>query len=164
MPTGRSRFWMTAGPEFQRTANALRAVDSSLPSWLRREIRDTATPFVQRAKSRVRSVEVSGGPSHPTGLRRKVAAGVRVRAGVGRDPYFRVETTVPQPSLSAIPRGLDNPAGWRHPVFGNKDVWVNQLPLQPGWFTDTFNNSRDEFQDALTDVLEEARDRIAGAG
>lgn len=159
-----SDFRMEAGPEFRRVAVALREVDSSLPTWLRREMRNVVNPVVQQARARVRTLEVQGGPAGSTGLRRKVASGVRVRAGVGRSPRLRVVTTMPSPDLAAIPRGLDSPQGWRHPVFGNTDVWVQQLPVQGGWFSETFSNSQDEFETGLTGVLEEARDRIAAAG
>lgn len=68
------------------------------------------------------------------------------------------------PDEAIIPRGLDRPQGWRHPVFGNKDVWVTQRPLRPGWFTETFANGHDEIENALTDALEWARDTVAAAG
>jgi hypothetical protein len=67
------------------------------------------------------------------------------------------------PRESIIPRGLDRPQGWRHPVFGNRDVWVTQRGTG-SWFTDTFQDGQGPIRDSLTDVLEDARDTVARSG
>ena len=46
---------------------------------------------------------------------KKVALAFRVRAG-----------NLP-PSQRKLPRRWDKPSGWRHPVFGNRNVWVPQV-------------------------------------
>lgn len=154
-----ARVWIVSGPEFRNAANALRSVDSSLPTWLRKEMRDTVAPAVQRAKDRVRSLPVSG-HAGTTGLRRRVAAGTRIQASTGASARLRVVTSMPDADESIIPRGLDRAAGWRHPVFGNTNTWVTQRPSRPGWFTDTLTDARPEIERGLEDVLEAAAEFV----
>jgi hypothetical protein len=71
---------------------------------------------------------------------------------------------MPESDEAIIPRGLDRAAGWRHPVFGNMNVWVTQTASRPGWFTDTFADGRRPIQEGLTDELEGSAHRIAAAG
>jgi hypothetical protein len=162
MPVDRG-VYIVAGPEFTRVANALRSVDAALPTEFRKKLKDGVKPLVQRAQDKVINMPVSG-RAGSTGLRRRVARGVGVRAGVGKNPSMRITTSMSQPNETIIPRGLDTPRGWRHPVFGNRDVWVTQRAIQPGWFTETFSDGHDEIENALTDALEWARDTVAAAG
>jgi len=163
MPTGRSAFWIQAGPEFKRVAVTLRSVDRALPGELRKRLKDGVQPLVREAKAKVLGLPVQG-HAGSTGLRRRVARGVGVKAGVSRSGSFRVTTSMANPDEVAIPRGLDSPRGWRHPVFGNRDNWVTQRALEPGWFTETMVSGRDDIEQSLTDALEWARDTIASAG
>lgn len=52
------------------------------------------------------------------------------------------------PEQRALPR-LMNRGRWRHPVFGNRDVWVEQRPGNRGWFTDTLNAKRPAIRKAI---------------
>jgi hypothetical protein len=159
------RFRIDPGNDFARVAAALREVDVRLPGQLRRSMKNTVQPFVAEAKNKVRSLPVLGHAGH-TGLRRRVARGVRLTAGTGRrdGAYLRVITSVADSKEAAIPRGLDSARGWRHPVFGNRDEWVTQHALRPGWFTETFQNARRPIVEGLENVLEDARDTVARAG
>lgn len=153
---------VTAGREFQEVANRLREIDATLPTRFRREIRNAVKPYVQRTKANARALPTPANAG-TTGLRRRVARGVSVQAKVGRRPGLRVVTRMANPDEAMIPRGLDSGVkGWRHPVYGNREVWVRQ----PGfsWFRETLAESRPEIQHALTEVLEDARDFIARAG
>lgn len=156
------RIWIVAGPEFTRVANALRAVDAALPTQFRKRLKDAAKPAVQDVKRRVRALDLPGGPAGTTGLRRRVARGVGVRASVGRMAALRITTSMTQPNEAIIPRGMDRPQGWRHPVFGNRDNWVTQPGLS--WFREPIADHRDEFSEALQDALDWAADTIDNAG
>lgn len=156
-----TRVWIVAGPEWRTTVEALRAVDKELPRWLRDEMKDSIDGLVDEAQSRVESVGIVGGPhTGHTGLRARVAAGVGVRSGLGRNPYLRVYTQMANPSEAGIPRGLDSASGWRHPVFGNKSVWVREMPTRSGWFTDTFSDAQGKVENALERALEQAAEFI----
>jgi hypothetical protein len=63
------------------------------------------------------------------GLRASVAAGVGVETNLaGRRPSVRIvvrRSGLP-PDQRRLPSRLNNPGGWRHPVFGNREIWVHQ--------------------------------------
>lgn len=164
MATGRSEFIIVSGPEFTMVANALRDVDSRLPSQLRKEMKDRVKPAVADAKSHARSMPIAGTSGKHTGLRRRVAAGVSTRAGVGRNAYMRITTSMSNPNEAIIPRGLDRPEGWKHPVFGHRDRWVQQRPVGDGWFRNVIAGHHDDIEEGLTNALEWARNTVASAG
>lgn len=160
MPT---RVWVVVGPEWKATSAALREVDSSLPRWIRDKLAGERDIAIREARAAVMAVDVVGGPTRSTGLRRRVAAGVHSRSGVGSNPYFRIFTSMPTPSEAPIPRGLDRRQGWRHPLFGNKEHWFTSRPTREGWFTDTIASRRDEIERALEDALERAARHVDAA-
>lgn len=162
MPT---RVWVVPGPEWKVAAAQLGVVENRLPEWIEEQIDDAITPVVARARSAVQSVDVQGGPAGHTGLRRRVAAGVGVRKGISSksNAYFRIFTEMKDRSESPIPRGLDSPKGWRHPLFGNKNYWFQSRPTRPGWFTDTIGNSGDEIERAIANALDRAVHFVGGA-
>lgn len=148
------------GREWDNVADALRDEGRSIPRRGVRIARQNAESLAGKARRRVRRVPVVGRSGH-TGLRRRVAAGVRV---VNVPNGARVITSMPERDEAIIPRGLDSPRGWRHPVFGNKSVWVRQRPLRSGWFSGTMEDGHDEFRDDLEDMLEDSVDYIASRG
>lgn len=160
---GRVGIAIVSGPEFRRVANRLREIDATLPGKLRRDMKNTVKPLARQAQEKVRTMQVFGGPSRHTGLRRKVARGVRVQAGVGRNPYLRIVTAMPNSNEAVIPRGLDDPVqGWHHPVFGHPPDIVQRASGH--WFVETFAHGRDDIRDGLHHVLEDAAQTIARAG
>lgn len=145
------------GPEWTTVPIALEAEDQRIPRAAVSSIRDEAEDLADKARARVKRVPVLGGPAGKTGLRRRVAAGVRVkptRSGA------RVSTSMANKDEELIPRGLDRKIGWVHPVFGNRNVWVRQQPAVAGWFSDTMMDGRRSIQESLTDVLERSADNI----
>jgi hypothetical protein len=163
MPT---RVWVVFGPEWAATVQALRAVDSRLPAWIEEEMEEAVRPAALRAQRAVMTVDVQGGPAGHTGMRARVAEGVGVRVGPTRNrngAYFRIYTTMREQDEVIIPRGLDRPSGWRHPLFGNKNYWYQSRPTRPGWFTDTIADSRDDIARNIQDALERAAELIDSA-
>ncbi|MFE6846569.1 hypothetical protein [Streptomyces sp. NPDC057686] len=152
---------VSAGEEFARVAAALRTVDSRLPGDFREELKRAVRPLVARAKEKVRNLPVHG-VKH-TGLRRRVAAGVGMRVSTSRNPGIRVTTSMRDPSEASLPHHLDDPRGWRHPVFGNRHVWVTQH-TGGAWFSRTIADGRDDIARDLHGVLERAAETVADAG
>lgn len=148
------------GVEFKRVAIALREVDNGLPKKLRKDLQAAVKPAVQEARGRVRALPVQG-HGH-SGLRRRVARGVRIQAAVGRAPALRVVTFMDQPDEVNLPRYLDSAAGWRHPVFGNRHEWVRQT-TGGGWFRETMVEHRPQIERDLQRVLDDAAETIAAA-
>lgn len=152
---------ITAGDEWIRVPNALGREDDRLPRAAAGESRQAAVSLAREAQRRVQRVNVVGGPEGSTGLRRRVAAGVRVRP---RGSGARVTTSMADRDEAIIPRGLDRSRGWSHPVYGNRNVWVRSRPSRPGWFTDTFQDGRGDLEEAITDEIEKSANNIARAG
>lgn len=149
------------GNEFKRVAIALREVDRELPKKLRKDLQEAVKPAVQEAKDRVKALPVQG-HGH-SGLRRRVARGVRIQAAVGRAPALRVVTFMGEADEVNLPRYLDSAAGWRHPVFGNRHNWVRQT-TGGSWFRETMVEHRPQIERDLQQVLEDAAETIAAAG
>lgn len=155
MPGPGLGFNIIAGPEWVRVIAALGRVDEQLPGDLGDSIERDAERLAAVARGRVLGLPTPRNAGH-TGLRVKVAAGVHVeRQGTGG---VRVQTSMPTKSEGIIPRGLDRPKGWRHPLFGDKNHWFSN----PGydWFISTFSNAEDEVKRNLEDVLERAADSV----
>lgn len=149
------------GDEWRRVGIALREVDKSLPDKLRKAMRDAAKPAAEDAKRRVRALPVHG--RKHTGLRAKVARGVDIQAGVGRGLGVRIVTGMANPQERKLPLYLDDQRGWRHPVFGNRHIWVKQT-TGGSWFRSTIAEHRPQMEHDLAKVLEEAANTIANAG
>jgi hypothetical protein len=159
MPGPGLGFNVISGPEWERVIAALTRADATMQGDLRDAIERDAERLAVVAKGRVLGLPTPRNAGH-TGLRAKVAAGVHVeRQGTGG---VRVQTSMPTSSEGIIPRGLDRPKGWRHPLFGDKSRWFSN----PGydWFISTFSNAEDLIERDLTAVLERAAERIADAG
>lgn len=64
------------------------------------------------------------------GLRAQTARGIKSKVSwSGRKLGARVsvETSHLPPSQRTLPRHLDNPRGWRHPLWGNRKRWYGQV-------------------------------------
>lgn len=147
------------GEEFARVGRALREVDAELPGQLRKDLRTAARPLVAMVKEKVRSLPTHG--IRHTGLRRRVAAGVGIRVGLRTG--VTITTSMQKPSEAIIPRGMDSRNGWRHPVFGNRDNWVQQR-TGGSWFREPLASRHDEIERSLHHILEEAANTIDRAG
>ena len=104
---------------------------------LDRETERVARPLLQHYRAAVLAIE-AGGSEH-TGLRaatanavevkvtyRGASTGIRVRVNLGKMPA----------NQRGMPENL-NKGRWRHPVHGNRKVWVAQKALPRGWFDTT---------------------------
>jgi hypothetical protein len=147
-----------SGPEWERVIAALGRVNDDVPGELGDAIEADAEKLADVARGRVLGLPTPRQAGH-TGLRKKVAAGVHVdRRGTGG---VRVQTSMPTPSEGIIPRGLDRPKGWRHPLFGDKNHWYSN----PGydWFISTFSQADGLIENHLLNVLKRAADSVARA-
>lgn len=89
------------------------------------------------------------------GLRAAIARGVKVRVKYsGYTTGVRVyidKSTLPE-SQQKLPRLLNNPAGWRHPVFGG-DVWVRQTGQE--YWAVTIRRHQDRIRRAVAEAVGE---------
>lgn len=153
----RHEIFLVTGEDLQRAALALRVQDARFPGELRRRITRTVRPFIQEVKSNARRIPTHG--TKHTGLRRRVAAGVFMHTRTSRNPGVVIGTRMADPSEAIIPRGMDRQSGWRHPVFGNREVWVDQR-TGGSWFSGPLARKRDSMVRAIHDEMEDLADRI----
>ena len=149
---------VTTGPEWKRVSAALRAVDQSLEHEFRADLRDAADVLARQAQHEVMSIPTY--TANHSGLRARVAKGV----GVKLSPVGVVVTaSMNHKDERNIPAYLDVMAGWRHPVFGNRSVWVHQ-GTGGSWFRETISDGDRMIADRFEDIYERAARTIARAG
>jgi hypothetical protein len=88
-----------------------------------------------KARARGRQTRARRGGNLATGLRDSIARGVKGRVQYSGHRYgaqIVAHTSGLPQSQRRLPRHLDSPRGWRHPVFGNREVWVSQYGAP--WF------------------------------
>lgn len=144
-----------------RKVAQLRSVDKTLPRKLTTLIHAQTRRTVQKQKATLAGLPVSG-VSGSTGLRGKVASGVRIRGGVGRQAKVRIVTHVPSAGLAFAPRGLDTTfSGWRAPLFGNKSKWYHHAMSGPSWFIGPAQQAQKPLQEQIVRLLNLTADEIA---
>jgi hypothetical protein len=150
--------WVEMGPEWRTVRAALEREGGSAARKLSDAVEDAAGPIIAKVQRAALSLPAYG-PKH-TGLRGRLAAGVRVQPTHGKS--VRIVATA-EPDERGLPRGMDNgPRGFRHPVYGNRDVWVQQRG--GSWFKEPIAEEGDMIERRLTNVLEQMADNIANAG
>lgn len=164
-----NRVFVEYGPQFKSMAQALRDLDKTFPRQLRAAMRKTATPIIRDVRRAALELPADG--VKQSGLRGRLAAGVGVRIGVGKNAYMRFTTKMPA-GQEALPRGEDSGiAGWRHPVYalaselsghGHGWTWVHQDGSS--WFRDTIANDRPQLQRSLQQVLDDAAQKVSDSG
>lgn len=141
-----------------------------LKTELRRGLRRAATPMLSAVKSRVRSISIKGvrgggrwaryahrPKAKSLGLRDSVADAMQIQTRMGGEPSvrLRVNTSKLPTDQRKLPRYMNRAEGWRHPVFGNEDVWAQQTG-EPYW-EETLKpfgpQVRKEVIDVVNDVL-----------
>lgn len=71
---------------------------------------------------------------------------------------FKVRAGNLPPSQRKLPRRWDLPNGWRHPVFGNRDVWVQQIGHP--YFRTTVTAGRDQVTAGVITAMTVAAEKI----
>jgi hypothetical protein len=155
---GSIRVDVRTGPEWKRVADTLAAQNAMLGDRFRSELRDAADELARRAQANVMQIPVHTGQH--SGLRARVARGVGTKitkSGV------QITTSMNEQDEINLPAYLDSQSGWRHPVYGNRHVWVRQM-TGGSWFRATIEHGQPMIQDRLEEVFENAARAIARAG
>lgn len=145
--------------DFARVSKDLRAIDDKLlRQELYRGINRATKPMKDDAKANARRVL-----PHRGGLGDFVAkTSLTTRTRGGQNPGVRIVARKTKKGgkksdLDRIDRGQV-----RHPVFGNRKVWVQQ-DVTPGWFTKPMERGADPVRRALLDVLDDVKRKVAKA-
>lgn len=113
----------------------------------------------RRALTGKTKVDVGGDKARvmaATSLRASIAKGVRIEnRSSGKRAGVRVlsRTSALPADQKYLPRHM-NRGKWRHPVFGNRDVWVEQT-FTPGWFNKPIQEHRPAVREAIEAELAE---------
>lgn len=148
------------GGKSQRIAAALDATNASMLRQLRTEIEAVAQEKATETQAHLQGMPTTH--SEHTGLRERIAAGVKVNNLLNNKKVTGVviNTVVEETAEAPIPLGIETIRGWRHPVFGHADRWVQQTPRFE-WFSALMAPAEGELTDRFTGVLDTAAQEIA---
>lgn len=144
-------FEVRGADQFLALSKALKhAGQTELRKDLNKAMRNGAKPLVGKARSEAMSRLPQRG-----GIAKQIAKEpARVQTRTGKDPGVRVVVGKKRGGARAANRGVI-----RHPVFGNRDVWVDQR-VRPGWFDDPMKASAPEIREVLEAEMEQIAQRI----
>lgn len=94
----------------------------------RKELRAAAAPLVPRVRAAIRNIPSSRGYA-PDGLRGAMSQAARLEmktTGKQAGVAIRVDGRKMPSHMKSLPSMVEGKKRWRHPVFGNRDVWVQQ--------------------------------------
>jgi hypothetical protein len=95
-----------------------------------KELRAAVKPLVPVVRNSIRSIP-SGRAYSPTGLRGNLARATKLEvrtAGRQAGVAIRVDGRKMPTHMKGLPKAVEGTKRWRHPVFGHREVWVNQKP------------------------------------
>lgn len=144
-------FEVRGADEFLALSKALKhAGQTELRKELNKAMRDGAKPLIPKARAEaLRRLPQRGG------LAKQVAKEpARVQTRTGKDPGVRIAIGKRQGGARSANRGVI-----RHPVFGNRERWVNQK-VKPGWFDDPMKASAPEIRTALEAGMEQIAAKV----
>ena len=176
--------------EFRAVAAKLKAAgNGELRRELARNMRAAAEPVVTAMRQAVMATDAAGvrggggqqrreftvgrARRNTERVRRRAAAGRGLRATVGRTLKTKVGTgarsakveirsqvKLMPPNQRKLPRHM-NVGKWRHPVMGNRDVWVGQTVTPPGWFDRPAASGGRRIRASAVDVVNDINRKIA---
>ncbi|MGW0537808.1 hypothetical protein [Streptomyces sp. NPDC003032] len=165
---------MAGGPPFElrcthegldALARAIRAEEDGkeLRKELARNLRDALRPGAEHAKASVMGMVSAGGlPTRPA-LRSSIARKIRPEVKLGgrwtgaRVKAFKTRNVRGFPNA---PKRTNRASGWRHPVFGDREVWVQQRG-KLGWFDRSFQGREGLYKEAVEAAMHNMAQRIA---
>lgn len=173
MPTDDIEIRLFTGGEQELRALAARmrrAGNGELQLKLRRNLRAAGQPVLSELRSAVRAVQVSssrGGTAHPDysrELRIRVAKALRLSVAYRGIRFNVLGSTMGDAKYgAALAKYLDGTLPgykrWRHPVFGNQELWEEQTG-QP-WFFVTIMANANRFEQACVDAVNDIIGEIA---
>lgn len=139
-------------------AARLKDADPALKRELRRNFKAAAEPVIGDVQQSILLM-----PSRHDGtLRREVAKTVVVRTSFASSGV-RVQIDSLGQRMPAgkesLPFHADSAKGWRHPVFGHEDRWVQQYG-KPEWFERPIADNAREFADAAQRSVDEIQRKL----
>jgi hypothetical protein len=117
------------GTDLADVSRKLRRMDDKeILRRFRKELRGVAAPFVPAVRGAIAGIPVKG-TSGSTGLRQRLAKAVTLRvrtSGKNAQVSILMSTGKMPDGQRSLPAMMEGTKVWRHPVFGDTDVWVGQ--------------------------------------
>lgn len=117
----------------------------------------------QEGKPAVAAVQARAGATVPSrgGLAGLVAANVGVRTSLAASgASVRIKPNKARPTSRTL-AGIDASGTWRHPVHGDRKVWVEQTAAGArGYFTRTIDGKATAFRGAVLAAMDELTARL----
>lgn len=123
---------LRGGKDLARISRELRRAGNGkeLIKQYRKDLRAAAKPMVPAVKAAIRAIPAATGQH--TGLRARMARAVKLTvktSGKRAEISVRVDGRKMPAGEGALPAYMDGrKKPWRHPVYGNSNVWVRQDP------------------------------------
>ncbi|MET9965455.1 hypothetical protein ABZZ80_05890 [Streptomyces sp. NPDC006356] len=142
---------------------AIRAEEDgkALRKELAKNMREALKPGAQQAKNSIMAmVSVKGAtPALRTSIAKKIRPEVKLggRWSGARVKAFKTKNIRGFPNA---PKRTNRASGWRHPVYGNRDVWVEQRG-KIEWFDRSFRGRENIYNQAVAQAMEDMARRIA---
>jgi len=128
---------------------------------LAKNMREALKPGAQQAKDSIMGmVSLHGAtPALRTSIARKIRPEVKLggRWSGARVKAFKTKNIRGFPNA---PKRTNRASGWRHPVYGNRDVWVHQRGKLE-WFDRAFRGREGLYKQAVEQAMEDMARRIA---
>jgi hypothetical protein len=167
MPSATVWMKVDGAEKYRALSRRLRqAGQGELQRKLTRAIRKEGGPALAAVRQAWLGVEVSsskGGTAPPdtaTGLRRRVAAATRIQVQQRGIRISVNSARIDPPSLVFYLNGFPAKRDWRHPVFGNREVWVAQRGQEV--FAPTLRRFAPQWRKAIMQAMEETAREIEG--
>lgn len=100
---------------------------------------------------------IARGLRKPRSLRANIASAAKLQIRAQGIRYIIDSSGLPE-SQRTLPRHLDSPKGWRHPVFGDRTNWVHQQGKP--YFGATISKRSNDFRQAIFAAMEETANKI----
>jgi hypothetical protein len=147
--------------DLKRLIRDLRQLDREVAKQLTKELRGAVAPITSDVRSMYRGLPSRGrrGRKDPP-LRQLLASATRGQVRTARKDTgirVRVDGRRMPPGMRSLPAMVEGPPEgkpWRHPVYGNRNVWVPQR--SPGRFYPTVQRHEDDFHRRASSVVNQA--------
>lgn len=117
------------GTDLAAVSRKLRKMDDKeITKRFRKELRAAAAPMVPAVRASIGAIPVKG-TSGSTGLRQRLKKAVTLRVrttGKNAQVSILMSTAKMPAGQKSLPAMMEGTKRFRHPVFGNEDVWVAQ--------------------------------------
>lgn len=148
-----SDFEVRGTEQLVRLAANLKKADPELRKQLLRQIREAGKPVAQDMKAGLRATFPNKGGFASRAAR--VPIGIRTRA-TGKSAGVRLQASGKKGTVTTRTlMSMDESGAFRHPLFGNKKVWIPQTysPAE-GWFTEPAEDAKPEVQAKVLDAMQ----------